>query len=364
MLERARRDGAPCLLVSPVPPAVVSVGRAVAAPPAVSERAGWAAVECVDRRGGRSRGAGSSPKSSSAWPERCSTTPNEWRAAAARLPLQPQRQGSTVGLPELRRTGSLHPVWSGGGAGWRAAALSALWPGPALCVRVVRQAEDEDAPGRGEPPARGAGCAARGRGGGGGRTRHDGSGRGRAAEVPPTLRSCSAPRRCCTGRAGPSAVAFLDFDLHLLSPRLDATDESLALLVRAGRLVGPRGGVNTNRRVLLQTRVPEHPVLLAAMRGTPEAVLADEVELRQASGLPPFSAMALVSGTQAADVSSPPRKRPRPGTIRGHGDRAGGLSEGHLLRAPDHRALCDTAGVGTPAGGTGPAHRGRPQLTV
>ena len=35
-----------------------------------------------------------------------------------------------------------------------------------------------------------------------------------------------------------SAVAFLDIDLHLLAPRVSATEETLALLVRASRLVG------------------------------------------------------------------------------------------------------------------------------
>ena len=37
-----------------------------------------------------------------------------------------------------------------------------------------------------------------------------------------------------------SAVAFLDIDLHLLAPRLSATEDTLALFVRAGRLVGGR----------------------------------------------------------------------------------------------------------------------------
>ena len=35
-----------------------------------------------------------------------------------------------------------------------------------------------------------------------------------------------------------AAVAFLDIDLHLLAARLSATDDTLALLVRAARLVG------------------------------------------------------------------------------------------------------------------------------
>ena len=148
-----------------------------------------------------------------------------------------------------------------------------------------------------------------------------------------------------------------------VAPARSATDESLALLVRAGRLVGPRGGGNTTRpRVLLQTRVPEHPVLLAAMRrAQPEAVLADQVELRRGSGLPPFSAMALVSGTQAATyVAALEAGRARE---RGDGDRAGGRPV-IFAACPGPRRAVRTAGVGTPAGGTPPAGRSRPRLGV
>ena len=49
----------------------------------------------------------------------------------------------------------------------------------------------------------------------------------------------------------------------------------------------------------VQTRVPDHPVLLAVSRGEPATVLADEVAIRRSSALPPFAALALVSGTLA-----------------------------------------------------------------
>ena len=53
-----------------------------------------------------------------------------------------------------------------------------------------------------------------------------------------------------------SAVAFLDIDLHLLAPRLSATEETLGLLVRTGRLVGGRGGGRSWARVQVQTGYP------------------------------------------------------------------------------------------------------------
>ena len=51
VIERARREGSRCLLISPAPPVVLSADRVVVAPPSPQERAGWATVELVDRRG-------------------------------------------------------------------------------------------------------------------------------------------------------------------------------------------------------------------------------------------------------------------------------------------------------------------------
>jgi primosomal protein N' (replication factor Y) len=146
-----------------------------------------------------------------------------------------------------------------------------------------------------------------------------------------------------------AAVAFLDIDLHLLAARLSAVEETLALLVRAGRLVGGRGSGPTTARVLAQTRLPDHPVLVAAAAGDPVPVLDAEAEVRRASGLPPFSALALVSGTLApayadglvaAAAAADPTVSVAP------------LDEGKfLVQAPEHRALCDLlAGVARPAG--------------
>ena len=96
-----------------------------------------------------------------------------------------------------------------------------------------------------------------------------------------------------------SAVAFLDIDLHLLASRLSATEDTLALFVRAGRLVGGRASALPSSRVLVQTRVPDHPVLDAVSLGQPAPVLADEAAVRQAAALPPFVALAVLSGPSA-----------------------------------------------------------------
>ena len=91
--------------------------------------------------------------------------------------------------------------------------------------------------------------------------------------------------------------AFLEFDQELLATRYRAAEQALWLLVRATRLVGPRSGPG---RVLVQTRVPDHEVLVAARQADPTLVAAAERTRRQALGFPPFGGLAEVSGEAAA----------------------------------------------------------------
>ena len=93
-------------------------------------------------------------------------------------------------------------------------------------------------------------------------------------------------------------VAFLDFDAELLAPRYRAVEHSLALLVRAGRLVGARerGG-----RVMVQTFTPQHPLLAAVQRSDPARVAPAEMARRELLGLPPFRALAVVEGADAEE---------------------------------------------------------------
>jgi primosomal protein N' (replication factor Y) len=145
-----------------------------------------------------------------------------------------------------------------------------------------------------------------------------------------------------------AAVSFLDIDLHLLAPRLSATEDTLSLLVRAGRLVGPRGSGAVWARVQTQTRVPDHPVLVAAAAGEPTRVLDAEADIRRAAGLPPFSALALVSGslagTYAETLAVAVAANPRVSVTPLDGAR-------FLVQAPDHRELCDVlAAAPRPAG--------------
>lgn len=91
-------------------------------------------------------------------------------------------------------------------------------------------------------------------------------------------------------------VAFLDLDRELLAPRYRAGEQTMALLVRAARLVGPRerGG-----RILLQTFLPHHEVVQAALLADPGRLVDGERERRRMLGLPPYGAYAEVSGSGA-----------------------------------------------------------------
>ena len=95
---------------------------------------------------------------------------------------------------------------------------------------------------------------------------------------------------------GVDVVAFLDFDAELLAPRYRAAEQAMALLVRAGRLVGERSG---GGKVVVQTFVPDHEVIVAARRAQPERVAQTELTRRRLLGLPPFRALAAVEGTDA-----------------------------------------------------------------
>ena len=139
----------------------------------------------------------------------------------------------------------------------------------------------------------------------------------------------------------PELVAFLDLDAELLAPRYRAAEQALALVVRAARLLGDRisGG-----RLLLQTRLPGHEVVQAALHADPGRVAAVEHERRRALRFPPAAAIALVSGPPAPDYLTGLRKV--------HDVEVLGPADGRwLIRAPDHKTLCDAlAAVPRPPG--------------
>lgn len=90
-------------------------------------------------------------------------------------------------------------------------------------------------------------------------------------------------------------VAFLEFDSEMLAPRFRAAEQAMSLLIRAGRIAP---------EVLVQTFSPDHEVLRAAAAGNPDIVVRSERARREMLGLPPFGALARVSGSGAGDLIS------------------------------------------------------------
>ena len=93
-------------------------------------------------------------------------------------------------------------------------------------------------------------------------------------------------------------VVFLDFDQELLAPRYRAAEQAMSLLVQASRVVGRRedGG-----RVLIQTRIPQHPVLEAALSADPSSLARTELGVRRELRQPPEAHWAIISGTAATE---------------------------------------------------------------
>jgi primosomal protein N' (replication factor Y) len=137
---------------------------------------------------------------------------------------------------------------------------------------------------------------------------------------------------------GFTAVAFVDFDQELLAARIHAGEEALALLAHASRLVGGRDG-----RVLVQTRLPGHPVVQAALLADPAILSTPELEIRGALRLPPVTAVAVVSGPAASAYVDDLRELPV--------EILGPDRDQWLVKASDPAALADAlAAVPRPSG--------------
>lgn len=352
VVERTRRAGAPCILTSPCPTAVLSYGRQLHALPAGREKAGWSTVELVDRRGADPRTGMFS---------------DEFVALARAVLDHPEAmadRGPLVCLFNLKGRARLLACRQCGELArcTRCGAAVAQNGDALVCPRCAE--------------TRPVVCASCGRlrmkilRAGVSRLREEVAAL-LGTEVAEITGTSAAPGQVEPTTSAPvvigteavlhrlrraSAVAFLDIDLHLLAPRVSATDETLALLARSCRLVGPRHTGPESARILLQTRVPDHPVLRAVVRGEPGAALAEDEDIRRQSALPPFTALAALSGPKAADFAAEVRQSAAGvGAEGGGGDtdiRVVELSEGvHLVRAPDHVVLCDLlASVPRPPG--------------
>ncbi|HEX4127975.1 MAG TPA: hypothetical protein VHX67_10390 [Acidimicrobiales bacterium] len=344
-IERARLAGVPCLLVSPVPPVALAARPDVRtlAPTRLEERVGWPVLERVDRRG-------ADPRSGMFSEEfvRLARAVLDDAAARERGPLVCvyNRTGGAR-LLACRHCGELACCARCGAAVNQPRGEELLRcprcdeTRPVVCAHCgrlrmktlragVSRVREELAALLGAEVGEVAGPLAAG-------TLLP------VADAPVLIGTEAVLHR--VRRA--AAVAFLDIDLHLLAPRLSAAEETLTLFVRAARVVGARGTGAPWARVQVQTRVPDHPLLRAVERGDPTPVLAEEIAIRRTSALPPFAALALVSGVLApayADALARELQGP-PGAVPAAGSPAVTLAplgdDRFLLRADTHGPLCD-----------------------
>jgi primosomal protein N' (replication factor Y) len=128
-------------------------------------------------------------------------------------------------------------------------------------------------------------------------------------------------RRC-------GVVIFADFDQYLLAPRESSRRSAVTAVGKAGRTVGPRS--DPRGEVVLQTRRGDDAVIRSLERGNFDALIAEDVETAKVLDLPPYGALATVTGEGAnafvTSLTSP--------SISVHA-----VGQGFILRAKDVDAL-------------------------
>jgi primosomal protein N' (replication factor Y) len=129
------------------------------------------------------------------------------------------------------------------------------------------------------------------------------------------------------GARSADSVVILDADQELLAPRYRAAEQALALFARAARVA--------RHRLLLQTRLPDHPAIRAALVGDPRKFTEPEAERRRALRYPPYGGLAVVSGAAAPAWAA---AAPDVLGVDLHGPSDDGR---WLVRAPDTDALAD-----------------------
>ena len=96
-------------------------------------------------------------------------------------------------------------------------------------------------------------------------------------------------------------VGVIDADLGLQGSDLRAAERAFQLI---RQVAGRAGRRDTPGEVLVQTHMPEHPVIRALLGGSDEAFWSAEAAARQAAGMPPFARLAaiILSGPDLTDL--------------------------------------------------------------
>ena len=324
-VERARRAGVPCLLVSPTPSLEALALGPLVAPSRSEERAGWPAVEILDRRKddpvrgglfaegltrlvrGEQRVVCVLNRTGRSRLLACAACGTLARCDACDAAVRQLDEGSLV----CGRCGTERPVVCGACGSER---LKNLRQG------VTRAREELEAL-VGEPVGEVTG----------------------STEQVPDTRVVIGTEAVLHRVGHADVVVFLDIDQELLAPRPRAAEEAMTMVARAARLVRGRRS-EVLGRLVFQTRNPGHDVLQAALLADPQRVADAERRTRTLLRFPPISAMARVSGEAAGGFVE------RLGSPLGI-EVLGPREDAWLIRAADHATLCDAlAGVERPSG--------------
>jgi primosomal protein N' (replication factor Y) len=336
--ERARRHGARLTLVSPAPP--LDTPGPILVPSRSDERAGWPITEVIDRRGeppglglfspravaalraaaavagglravgvlnrkGRARLLACAACGELARCERCEAAVAETDGDAGAIPLLACARCGATRPRVCARCGSTKLKVLRSGVSRVREELAALMPG--IGVALVD------------------------------------AGTGDLPPEPVLIGTEAVLHRVDPHPQGSTAVVvFLDFDAELLAPRFRAGEQALWLLVRAARLVGPRAA---GGRLLVQTRLPRHEVIEAAVRADPGLLAETERPRRKLLDLPPYSALARLTGDAPALAAASGALR------RGGGIGVSSGADGAVLvRAANTERLADALAAALAAG--------------
>lgn len=326
-IERARRAGVPCLLVSPCPSAVaLAAADRVEVQPGGGARHGWAPLVVLDRR---DEDVGRSGLFSSELVDLARSTARSGRRVVCvlnrtgRARLLACRSCGTVASCErcdaaVRLTDRLDLVCDRCGERRPAVcldcgstALSVLRPG-------VTKARDELEALMREPV-------------------------GLVTAATPS--EDMAAHRVVIGTSavlhrshGAGLVAFLDVDQELMSMGFRAAEDALRLLALASRAVTGPGRGSEPARVVVQTRRPDHVVLQAALHGDPRRVADAETAKRELLGFPPAATIAVLGGTAGREFVQR-LGQPVGLSVLGPDER-----DNWLVRSEDRALLLDTLG--------------------
>lgn len=323
--ERARRAGVPCVLTSPCPSLEALGWGDLVTASRTEERAGWPAVDVVDRRK-------EDPLRTDLYSPRLVELVRSGRRVVCVL----NRKGrarilACAACGDLARCEVCEAAVALADAGDVVVCRRCATSRPPLCLAcgsttlkarrlgTTRAREDLERLAAGVPVGEVTGDT------------------DRVPDAPVLVGTEAVLRRV------PSAdvVAFLDLDGELLAPRYRAAEEAMALVARGARLVGGKTG---GGRLVLQTRLPRHEVVQAALLADPARVSAEEARRRRALGWPPFQALAELSGAPADEYAAALRERSELQVL--------GPADGrYLVRAADHGILCDALAATPRPGG-------------